>query len=139
MEKSALVKKYAAAAGEIARRHALRLLVLYGSVARGTATRESDIDIAILGRAPLIPEDEAVIAEELALATGESRIEVRSLHRASPLFVETVLREGVVLYEDAPELARFLSLYAWKLSKETAYLREARYRRARERIAAHVE
>jgi len=98
----------------------------------------SDVDIAVLAHSPLSPEDEAVIAEELAHETGLPNIEVKSLHRVAPLFLDTVLREGLVLYEDAPDRARALSLYAWKLSQESKFLRKARYHRARERLGTHV-
>ena len=131
-------EKYGTAVRRVAQKHGLRLVVLYGSVARGTQTQASDVDVAVLGHSVLSPEDEAIIAEEIAGATGLSRVEVKSLHRVAPLFLDTVLREGLVLYEDAPDRARALSLYAWKLSQESKFLREARYRRVRARLGAHV-
>ena len=134
MIREELAGKHAAAIRRFVQVHGLRLVVLYGSAARGTETSASDIDIAVLGRSPLSHESEAVLAEELARATGMPRIEMKSLHRVSPLFLETVLRDGIVLYESKPGLVRALSLYAWKLSKESAHLREARYRKVRERI-----
>ncbi|KKW22956.1 MAG: hypothetical protein UY70_C0008G0005 [Candidatus Kaiserbacteria bacterium GW2011_GWB1_52_6] len=138
MMRDAFKKQHGAAIQCVARARGLRLVVLYGSVARGTETRASDVDIAVLAHSPLSPEDEAVIAEELAHETGLPNIEVKSLHRVAPLFLDTVLREGLVLYEDAPDRARALSLYAWKLSQESKFLRKARYHRARERLGTHV-
>ena len=123
---------------DIAKAHRLRLIVLYGSVARGTETAMSDIDIGVLGHAPLSHEEEAVLTEEVAQKTGLSRIEVRSLHQTSPLFLYQVMNEGVVLFADTKTRAQELRLYAWKIAAETKHLRDERYRKAHKRIEAYV-
>lgn len=122
----------------IAKAHRLRLIILYGSVARGTETAQSDVDIGILGETPLLYEEEALITEEIARITGVPDIEVRSLHRTSPLFLRQVTDEGTVLFADTPTRAQEFGLYAWKLAAETRRLRDARYMRTKERIDAYV-
>lgn len=122
----------------IARAHHLLLVVLYGSVARGTETPLSDIDIGILGAAPLSHEDEASIGEELARALGAPKIEVRSLHQVAPLFLQQVMSGGVVLFADTATRAQELGLYAWKMAAETKSLRDARFKKVKERIESYV-
>lgn len=123
---------------DIAREHQLRLIVLYGSVARGTETAMSDVDIGVLGRAALSHEEEATIAEKIAHKAGLPRIEVRSLHRTSPLFLYQVMSEGVVLFADSPTRSQELRLYAWKMAAETRHLRDQRYAETKERTLAYV-
>ncbi len=75
---------------------------LFGSVARGTARPQSDVDIAVLFDARLDAlarvEREMEIARNLPkeLATGE--IDLRSLHNVSPVFLAQVLGTGTLLY-----------------------------------------
>ena len=126
------------AIARIARKHGLRLVVLYGSVARGSETAMSDIDIGVLGTTLIPHEGEAVIAEELSKATGMPRIEVKSLHHASPLFLDQVMR-GIVLFADTPTRAQEVALYAWKLAAESQPLRDARFKRVRERAVAYAQ
>lgn len=116
----------------------LRLVVMYGSVARGKSTAMSDIDIGVLGAYPLSFEDEVTIGEAFAQAARLSKIEVKSLHQVSPLFLHKVMREGVVLYEDVAGRAQALRIYAWKLAVESKPLREASYARTREKIMSRV-
>lgn len=122
----------------IAQKHRLLLVVLYGSVARGTETATSDVDIGVLGEEPLTLEDEARISEEFSLALKLPRIEVRGLHRVAPLFLHQVMSDGITLFADTPLRAQELRLYAWKMATETRYLRDRRYARTKARIEAHV-
>ena len=75
---------------------------LFGSVARGTARPQSDVDIAVLfdvrGDVLACVEREMEIARNLPkeLATGE--IDLRSLHNVSPVFLAQVLGTGTLLY-----------------------------------------
>lgn len=123
---------------DIAKAHNLCLIILYGSVARGKETTMSDVDIGVMGTEPLSHEDEAIIAEKIAHATGIAHIEVRRLHQVSPLFLLQVMNEGIVLFADTRTRAQELRLYAWKLSAETKHMRDARFSKTRERIEAYV-
>ena len=122
---------------EIAGRHDLVLVVLYGSVARGTETSASDIDIAIMGKRVLDFTDEAVIGEEMHKAIGGD-VSVHSLHHISPLFAHLVMQDGVVLFEDEPERAHAYRMYAWKLAAESKYLRDATYEQTVQNIRAYA-
>jgi predicted nucleotidyltransferase len=122
----------------VARAHKLRLIVLYGSFTRGTTSVRSDVDVGVLGENVLSAEAEAAIGEELVHVLDDARIEVRSLNQVSPLFLHSVMNDAVVLFEERSGIAAELKLYAWKLAAETKPLRDARYRKTRNRVLLHV-
>lgn len=136
MLKERIMRPGSGAYETLARRYGLRLIMLYGSAARGTDTPASDADIAVLGERPVSEEAAAAIAEDIARLTNVPAVSVHGMHRVSPLFLKSVMR-GIVLWSDDPLLPRKLGLYAWKLAAETKYMRDARYARVRERIAAY--
>src|ERR1051325_7044656 len=78
----------------------LRLAVLFGSTARGRATRESDIDIGVSMQSGLnIPASTQVALERVA---GRP-VSVTSLDDAPPLLRFEISRDGVVLIEREPD------------------------------------
>lgn len=50
----------------------LNAAYIFGSVARGTETPESDLDLAVQSHAPLTTEQQISLIENLALATGRA-------------------------------------------------------------------
>jgi len=79
-----------------ARARGLRLLVLHGSRARGTARPESDWDLAYLADDGFDPD--AFLAD-LVLALRTDRIDLSSLSGGGGLFRYRVARDGAVLFE----------------------------------------
>jgi uncharacterized protein len=82
----------------------VRLAVLFGSRAAGTARASSDFDIGILPREP-----EPSLHEELALASELSgvvgaEVDLVRLDRDDPVLGREVARLGVCLFEEAPGL-----------------------------------
>ncbi len=77
----------------------LRLLVLYGSRARGDAHRRSDWDLAYLGD---VGVDELELRSQLSAALGTDDIDVADLSRAGGLLRYRVAKDGVLLYEREP-------------------------------------
>lgn len=77
----------------------LRLLVLHGSRARGTAHQLSDWDFAYLGHGGFDPD--ALLAA-LVDASGNDRVDAVDLDRAGALIRHRVARDGVVVYETRP-------------------------------------
>jgi predicted nucleotidyltransferase len=114
-----------AIAGEQARANAgLRLVVLFGSVARGGARADSDVDIGVLGGG---------FWQQLALGSalaGELGREphVVDLRHASDVLSYEVARAGVPLFESEP--------FAWARFQATAASRYFDFQCARERCAA---
>ncbi|OGH70718.1 MAG: hypothetical protein A3C90_02890 [Candidatus Magasanikbacteria bacterium RIFCSPHIGHO2_02_FULL_51_14] len=93
-----------------AKTHRLKFVILHGSYARGQARKDSDIDIAVLGDAPI--EFETLMklqgAFENIFAPREGQeMDVKSLHRADPLFLHEVVRDGALLFGDPLEYEEF--------------------------------
>ena len=74
---------------------------MFGSRARGTARRTSDVDVAVF-LDPAAPEARpwghaAEIATVLIATLGRNDVDVSILNGASPLLYHRVLRDGVVV------------------------------------------
>lgn len=82
-----------------ARHPGLRLLVLFGSRARGDARPESDWDLGYLGEAGLDPD---ALLLDLVDALGTDRVDLVDLVRAGAQVAFRAAAEGRVLYEAAP-------------------------------------
>ena len=76
---------------------------VYGSVARGTVTPFSDVDVALLLTTPLPPYErlklELTIQGEIEAASGLSPVDVRAINQAPLLVRGRIVQEGVLLYE----------------------------------------
>lgn len=106
-----------------------RLVVLFGSRARGTAREESDADVGI------VPVGELSLEAELNLAaalSGASKMEVDlvRLDRADPLLAREAARTGVAVFEARPgEFAAFRAnaISEWLDFDETIAPHRARF------------
>lgn len=103
------------------------VVYLFGSVAKGTARPQSDVDIAVLFDAHLNAERrferEMESARDIAhFATRE--MDVRSLHDVSPLFLAEVLRYGQPLYARCERERVEFQVRAMSLYLDTQPLRE---------------
>jgi predicted nucleotidyltransferase len=101
----------------------IRLVILFGSTARGATHRHSDLDVAILADHPLDPIE---ITTNVMSLVRASDVDVLDLRRASPLLAMEVVRSGTLLYEREPgQYAEFCSL-AHRRYVDTAKLRAGR-------------
>jgi predicted nucleotidyltransferase len=87
-----------------ARRDGLRLLVVFGSRARGEAHERSDWDLGYLGEPGL---DADRLLADVVLTLGSDRVDLVDLARASALLRYRAARDGVVLHEAVGEFDRF--------------------------------
>jgi predicted nucleotidyltransferase len=71
----------------------IKLAVLFGSVASGTATARSDLDLAVIGEKPLAATEKIQIIEALAMATGRP-IDLVDVHAAPEPLLGQVLKHG---------------------------------------------
>jgi predicted nucleotidyltransferase len=78
----------------------LRLALLFGSVARGSATEQSDIDLAVQGD----ELDVAQLSAALSSALGRET-QIVALRDAGVPLLEELLRDGIVVYEQPPHTA----------------------------------
>ncbi len=120
------------ASERIGRESGYRLIVLFGSVARGEP-RPEDLDIGVLGREPL---NAVALTNRLVRELGMQAVDVCDLQRADPLLMALVAREGIPLYEESPgEFARFASL-AVRRYADTRKFREMERREILDILAA---
>src|SRR3989344_3232910 len=93
-------------ATEIARKHNLDLVVLFGSQATGKTHPKSDIDIAVISKKPF---DKFKVMDDLWKFLEREDVEVVNLANVSPTLMRAVVVDGKLLYER--ERAMFLQ---WK-------------------------
>ena len=92
----------------IARQFGLRLIVLFGSVARRVANSESDVDLGILANRPLNFDERLEIWSMLS-PLFSAEVDLAVLDHASPILKFEVAAHGKVLFEKSP-----LSWENWK-------------------------
>src|SRR5688572_20925598 len=68
--------------------------ILFGSMARGSATQSSDVDVAVLGQHADVMGISAALARELS-----RDVQVVRLEDASIPLLESIVDEGIVAYE----------------------------------------
>ena len=120
-----------AAAPQLAREAGYRLVVLFGSAARGEPQPE-DLDVGILAEGAL---DTVDATNRFVALLHTDRIDVADLGRADPVLLAMAARDGVPLFEARRgEFARFCSL-AMRRYADTRHLREQQHQHLREQIA----
>jgi predicted nucleotidyltransferase len=73
------------------------LALLFGSVASGRARRDSDIDLAVAGSAPLTADAKTALIADLAVLTGRP-IDLIDLGTAGTGILRQALRNGRLVY-----------------------------------------
>ena len=88
------------ALAELCARHGIRILTVFGSVARaGQSPR--DLDIGIMFEPGVAPDHLAAIGDLVDL-TGVENVDVAHLNRGGPVIRERALVGSVALYESEP-------------------------------------
>lgn len=109
-----------------------RLIVLFGSAARGSGSTPADVDVAVLSSDEL---DTVALTNRLIQDLGFQEIDIADLGHADPLLMMLVARDGVPLYEGRPgEFARFASLAARRYA-DTRKFRDMEQREIEEFVA----
>ena len=110
---------------QLAEKHGLLAVALFGSQATGALHSKSDVDIAILGRDQIAFDEKIKISSELSGIFKREDVEVVDIdpNSASPTLMYAVVLDGKLLYERS--VGDFLrwKLYAVKIWLETAWLR----------------
>jgi len=95
---------------EVSRNHSLRFILLHGSYVTGKIKIGSDLDIALLGGKPIEFEELLAIYSDLAEIFGDNpqrELDVKSLHKADPLFCYQVVKDSQLLYGDLTDFNEF--------------------------------
>lgn len=98
----------------LAKNFGLRLIVLFGSTARGVMNRESDIDLGVLSEKPLSPVQRRRLWSALS-ALFPADVDLTLLNHADPLVSYQIASEGVILFETVS--------FAWETWKSYAMRR----------------
>ena len=94
----------------------IRLAVLFGSQAEGTAIQQSDVDIAVAFDEELSPTqrlDERIeLTTELMTSLGTDAVDVADLETIRPAVGRSALENGEVLVGDRATLEAYLPCFA---------------------------
>ncbi|MEA3344909.1 MAG: nucleotidyltransferase domain-containing protein [Chloroflexota bacterium] len=111
-----------AALREICQKHDLKLVILFGSRAKGCARQDSDYDVGVLRRQGIIPPEQFLeLAYRLSRALDMGNVDLVDLRRASPLLKYEAARSARVLYEAEAGFFDCFHVYAWKLYQDARY------------------
>jgi predicted nucleotidyltransferase len=108
---------------ELAKKHKLSLIVLFGSQAVGNTHAKSDIDIAVISRSVI---DKFKIMDDFESLFKREDVEVVNLADASPTLMYCVVRDGKLLYENEEDAFFKWKMYAMWVWRDTAWLRRLR-------------
>lgn len=111
---------------EVCRRHAVHLMVLFGSAVavRGDGEEPGDLDLAVAFR-PGTQGDLLALVDELAELLDGDQIDVMDLASAGPVAAHRALTRGELVYEAEPHLFAERQIFAVNHYIETAPLRTA--------------
>ncbi len=113
----------------LARNFGLRLIVLFGSTARGVTNRESDIDLGVLSEKPLSPVQRRRLWSALS-TLFPADVDLTVLNHADPLVSYQIASEGVILFETVS--------FAWETWKSYAVRRYWDTHKFRESQSAYL-
>lgn len=104
---------------------AVKAAWIFGSVARGRAGRESDLDIAVLGDAPLSTADKMRLIHDLSQVCLRP-VDLIDLQATRGPVVEQVIRHGRRLFcEDTTLCAEFMKRWVFDRADWLPYRRRA--------------
>jgi predicted nucleotidyltransferase len=113
----------------------VRLVYLFGSVARGAARRSSDLDVGVVFSPVPVPAELDRLATDLEAAAAR-RVDLVVLNAAAPLLVHEALRaRRLIVCRDDDERVDF-ETRATARYLDTAHLRRVQHRYLRERAEA---
>ena len=96
--------------GEVGRKYSLKFILLHGSYATDKMEKSSDLDIALLGEKLIEFEELLAIYSDLAEIFGDNsqrELDIKSLHKADPLFCYQVAKDSQLLYGDLTDFNEF--------------------------------
>ena len=95
---------------EVGRKYRLKFILLHGSYATNKMKTGSDLDIALLGEKRIEFEELLALYSDLAEIFGDDpqrELDIKSLHKADPLFRYQVAKDSQLLYGDLTDFNEF--------------------------------
>lgn len=97
----------------IGRKHPyIRLAIVFGSVARGTARFDSDIDMAVLGSAPLSSDQRKALVSDISRTTGRP-VDLIDLHTVGEPLLGEILRHGRRLFGNDDDMTALVQRHVY--------------------------
>ncbi len=106
---------------EVAIKHGLDFVVLFGSQATGRTHPKSDVDVGVISKGKF---DIVRVMTDLDNAFGRTDVTAVDLSRASPTLMRAIVVDGKLLYEREPALFLRWKFYAIWVWMDTAWLRK---------------
>lgn len=119
----------------IAEKNNLDLVVIFGSQVKGTANKDSDIDLGVYSKLGLNLDNKIKLSHDFSEIFESDKIDINIISSNSPLLMRQILIEGKILYEKENNIADKLKLYAWKLLAESKFFRDKSFSILKNRIA----
>jgi len=117
----------------LAEKYNLKLIVLFGSYARGRANKESDVDIGIYGENGISWDEKIELSYEFGKILKNDNVDVEIISSNSPTLMYNILSSGKVLFEKKKGFFSLLKLYAWKVFADSKSFRDNCFRIVKER------
>lgn len=96
-----LTKKQKEKIQQLGKKYNLKLILLYGSFARGENHPGSDVDIAVLGKEAINLDTLLSIYSEMYAIFGQNQqgeLDLNSLHNVNPIYRFYVMRDSILLF-----------------------------------------
>lgn len=119
---------------ELAQKHHLRLVLLFGSRVTGKIHKESDFDVAYLSEKKLSYDDEVDINFQFTNIFRHDRVDTVDIKRASPLLMFGIFRQCQVLFEIDNLVFPTYRVYAFKKYIEAKPYYEEKFDKLRNKI-----
>lgn len=110
---------------ETGKRHNLKLILVYGSYAKGAQNHLSDLDIACLCSGQIGFDETMSLYSDLASVFGDIKreLDVVLLNKKDPLFIYQVAKNAKLLYGDSVDFQEFKA-FAFRSYMDSKDLRE---------------
>ncbi len=106
----------------LSRQGGIRLAILFGSLAAGDATPQSDLDLAVLMGIPLSSETKMTLIGELSQAIGRP-VDLIDLRVAGEPLLGQILKHGVRLFGNDTDYAELLKRHLFEEADFMPYRR----------------
>ena len=106
----------------LSRQGGIRLAILFGSLAAGDATPQSDLDLAVLMGIPLSTETKMTLIGELSQAIGRP-VDLIDLRVAGEPLLGQILKHGVRLFGNDTDYAELLKRHLFEEADFMPYRR----------------